>query len=249
MGVFNYRLHNNMWAQDRDSSDGNPPPSYDGDPADEAGIWEDEGISGLHGSAPSVQMDYPSGFTWDQGRPIGMYGQLGAAPYGHAPNTPWFPQHAPLVYPTRSYTPNYPAQLDSESDVSENEPDQSLNGDPQVKTEDQSYINAVDRIFNQTRELRLADVQLQNEIRTGLNSQSAMLSQSWDAVQKQLRQSRKYCKATKKKLENAESHCRDCNIDVQGEIKELRQVLMKQQKKLRKLKKLKRKLRRKLRHC
>ncbi|CCT75677.1 uncharacterized protein FFB20_01010 [Fusarium fujikuroi] len=228
-----------MWAQDRDSSDGSPPPSHDGDPADEAGIWEDEGISGLHGSAPSVQMDYPSGFTWDQRGPIDMHGQLGAVPDGHAVNTPWFPQHAPLVYPTPSYTPIYPAQLDSESDVSENEPDQSLNDDPQVKTEDQNYINAFDRIFNQTRELRLADVQLQNEIRTGLNSQSAMLSQSWVAVQKQLRQSRKYCEATKKKLEQVESH----HHDRQDEIKELRELLMKKQKKLRR--KLKRKLKRK----
>ncbi|KAF5716841.1 hypothetical protein FGLOB1_2332 [Fusarium globosum] len=218
-----------MWTQDRDSSDGSPPRSHDGDPADEAGIWEDEGISGLHGSAPSVQMDYPSGFTWDQGGPIE------AVPDGHALNTPWFPQHAPLVYPTPSYTPIYPAKLDSESDVSENEPDQSLNDDPQVKTDDQNYINAFDRIFNQTRELRLADVQLRNEIRTGLNSQSAMLSQSWVAVQKQLKQSHKYCEATKKKLEKVESH----HHNRQDEIKELRELLMKKQKKLRR--KLKRK--------
>ncbi|CVL04048.1 uncharacterized protein FMAN_14858 [Fusarium mangiferae] len=232
-----------MWAKDRDSSDGSPPPSHDGDPADEAGIWEDEGISGLHGSAPSVQMDYPSGFTCDQGRPIDMHGQLGAVPYGHALNTPLFPQHAPLVYPTPSYTPIYPAQLDSKSDVSENEPDQSLNDNPQVKTEDQNYINTFDLIFKENRELRLADVQLQNEIRTGLNSQSAMLSQSWVAVQKQLRRSRKYCEATKKKLEKLESR----HHDRQDEIKELGQLLMKKQKKL--TRKFNRKLKRKLRHC
>ncbi|KAG9495226.1 hypothetical protein J7337_013461 [Fusarium musae] len=86
-------------------------------------------------------------------------------------------------------------------------------------------------------ELRMADIQLQDEIRTGLNSQRATLSQSSSAVQKQLKQAQKCCEAIKKQLKIVESRCNDHQISVQ-ETKELRgqvMTLIKEQKSLRRL--------------
>ncbi|PNP83857.1 hypothetical protein FNYG_02545 [Fusarium nygamai] len=161
-----------------------------------------------------------------------MHNPLGAAPYRHPVNTRWAPQPVPIVCLPPTYDQRRPSQLVSESYESENRLDQSPNDYPQVKTEHKNYFNPTDVALN---ELRMADIQLQSEIRTGLNSQRATLSQSSSAVQKQLRQAQKYCEAIEKQLKIVDSRYHDRQISAQ-EIKELRGQVMtviKEQKSLR----------------
>ncbi|KAF4428862.1 hypothetical protein FACUT_9319 [Fusarium acutatum] len=207
-----------MWIKNCDSPGG--------DSADEATVCsEDAGISRWSGLGPNAkpELSYSHGFTWNQDRPFDMHDQLGAVPYGPTVNTQWFPQPVPILYPPPAYEQIRPSQLDPESDESENEPDQSPNDDLQVKTEDKNYF---DPTAVALKELRMADVQLQSEIRKGLKSQRAMLSQSSSVVQKQLRQAQKYCEAIEKELKIVKIRSRDRHINVQGEIKELRGLVM-----------------------
>ncbi|KAF5636770.1 uncharacterized protein FTJAE_5966 [Fusarium tjaetaba] len=186
--------------------------SYDVDSADDASVCsQDSGMCMSPGWAPNAkpELKYSYGPTWNQGHPSYMHNPLGAVPYSLPVNTRWAPQPAPIV----CLPPTY-------------------NQSPHIKTEHKNYFNLVDIALN---ELRMADVQLQSEIRTGLNSQSATLSLSSSVVQKQLRQAQKYCKAIKKQLKTVESRCHDRQISVQ-EVKELRgrvKTVIKEQKSLR----------------
>ncbi|KAF5701897.1 hypothetical protein FMUND_13730 [Fusarium mundagurra] len=220
-----------MSVKDCDSGDEGLPQSYsyDGDLADEGSVCsEDSGICMSHELGPNAkpELNYSYGPTWNQGHPSNMHGPPGAVPYSHPVNTQWFPQPAPIVCLPPTYDQMRPSQLVPESDESENELDQSPNDDPQVKAEDQNYINPIDTILKENQELRMADVQLQSEIRTGLNSQLAMLSQSSNAVKMQLRQAQKHCEAIEKELKIVERRYRDRQISAQGGIKELRSLLM-----------------------
>ncbi|KAF5663834.1 hypothetical protein FCIRC_11019 [Fusarium circinatum] len=166
-----------------------------------------------------------------------MCGPSGAVPDGHAINTQLFPQHVTISYPPYPSYPSYPpypppayeqicpSLLVPESDESENELDQWPNDDPQVRAEDQNYSSLPNVLLKENRELRWADIQLQSEIRTGLNSQRVMLSQFSSAVQKQLRQTQKYCEAIDKQLKIVESRSHGHHISEQGRIDELRSLV------------------------
>ncbi|KAF5545713.1 hypothetical protein FMEXI_5897 [Fusarium mexicanum] len=217
-----------MSVKDRFSPDGWPPRPYDGGEADDASVCSlDSGISMSYELGPNAEreLNYPPGLTWNPGHPFDMHGPFGAVPYGHQVNTPFFPQQVSMSYPPLANDQIRPSQLVPESDESENEVEQSPNDNPQFRAEDQNYVSFVDVILKENRELRWADVQLQSEIRTGLNSQHVTLSQSLSAVQKQLRQSQKYCKAIGKKLKIAESRNHDRHISEQGRIDELRSLV------------------------
>ncbi|KAG5744591.1 hypothetical protein H9Q69_002783 [Fusarium xylarioides] len=154
-----------------------------------------------------------------------MHDPPGAVPYSHPVNAQWSPQPVPIICLPPTYDQIQPSQLVPESDESENELDQSPNDDPQVKAEDQNYIDPIEVILKENQELRMADVQLQSEIRTGLNNQFAMLSQSSNVVQMQLRQAQKHCEAIEKEFKVAERRYRDRHISAQGGIKELRSLV------------------------
>ncbi|KAG5818775.1 hypothetical protein H9Q74_000924 [Fusarium xylarioides] len=154
-----------------------------------------------------------------------MHDPPGAVPYSHPVNAQWSPQPVPIICLPPTYDQIQPSQLVPESDESENELDQSPNDDPQVKAEDQNYIDPIEVILKENQELRMADVQLQSEIRAGLNNQFAMLSQSSNVVQMQLRQAQKHCEAIEKEFKVAERRYRDRHISAQGGIKELRSLV------------------------
>ncbi|KAF5601366.1 hypothetical protein FPANT_1737 [Fusarium pseudoanthophilum] len=199
--------------------------SYDVDSADDASVCsEGSGICmspGL-GQNANPELKYSYRPTWNQGHRSYMHNPLGAVPYIHPVNTRWAPQPAPIVYSPPIYGQSGPSPFVSESYESENRLDQSPNDYPQVKTEHKNYFSPIDVTLN---ELRMADIQLQSEIRTGLNSQRATLSQSSGAVQKQLRQAQKCCDAIEKQLKIVDGRCNDRQTSAQ-EIKELRGQLM-----------------------
>ncbi|KAH7215945.1 hypothetical protein DER44DRAFT_765175 [Fusarium oxysporum] len=225
-----------MGVKNCGSLDGSPPPLYHGGSADEDSVCsEDARILTWHGLAPDVklEMNYPCGFTFNQDRHFDMYGPLGAVPSDHAVNARSSFQHVPTSYSPPAYDYTCPSQLDPESDVSENEPDQSSNDDPQVKTEAKNYTDPVDVILNEIRRLHMADVQLKKELITGLESQCAMYSQSLSVVQGQLSQANKLIEfwgeqidTNTKQLEIVDSRCRDSHINAQGSIKELSDLMM-----------------------
>ncbi|KAF5597680.1 hypothetical protein FPCIR_3564 [Fusarium pseudocircinatum] len=200
--------------------------SYDVDSADEASVCsEDSGIYMSHGMGPNAkpELKYSYGATRNQGHPSYKHNPLGAVPYSHPVNTRWAPQRAPIVCLPPNYDQMCRSQLVPESYESGNRLDQSPNEYPQVKTEHKNYIKPIDVILN---ELRMADIQLQSEIRTGLNSQRATLSQSSSAVQKQLRQAQKDYEAIEKELKIVDSRYHDRHIKAQGEIEKLRSLVM-----------------------
>ncbi|KAF5564283.1 hypothetical protein FNAPI_2276 [Fusarium napiforme] len=199
--------------------------SYDVDSADDASVCsQDSGICMSPGWGPNAkpELKYSYGPTWNQGHPSYMHNPLGAVPYMLPVNTRWAPQPAPIVCLPPTYDQSHPSQFVSESCESENRLYQSPNDYPQVKTEHKNYFSPIDVALN---ELRMADIQLQSEIRTGLNSQRATLSQSSSAVQKQLRQAQKCFDAIKKQLKIVERRCDDRQVSAQ-EIKELRGKVM-----------------------
>ncbi|RBR15841.1 hypothetical protein FVER53590_10870 [Fusarium verticillioides] len=211
--------------------------SYDVDSADDESVCsQDSGtcMSPRWGPNAKPELKYSYGPTWNQGHLSYMHNPLGAVPYNLPVNTRWAPQPAPIVCLPPTYDQSRPPQFVSESYESEKRLDPSPNDYPHVKTEHKNYFSPTDVALN---ELRMADIQLQDEIRTGLNSQSATLSQSSSAVQKQLKQAQKCCEAIKKQLKIVESRCNDHQISVQ-ETKELRgqvMTLIKEQKSLRRL--------------
>ncbi|KAF5685326.1 hypothetical protein FDENT_6321 [Fusarium denticulatum] len=217
-----------MSVKDCDSPDESLPQSYsyDVDSADEASVCsEDPGICMSYGLGPNAkpELKYSYGPTWNQGHPSYKHNPLVAVPYSHPVNNRWAPQPAPIVCLPPTYDQRRRSQLVPESYKSGNRLGQSPNDYPQVKTEHKNYIDPIDVTLN---ELRMADIQLQSEIRTGLNSQRAALSQSSSAVQKQLRQAQNYCEAIKKELKIVESRYHDRHISAQGEIEKLRGLVM-----------------------
>ncbi|KAL9561130.1 hypothetical protein ACKAV7_014485 [Fusarium commune] len=225
-----------MGVKNCGSLDGSPPPLYHGVLADEDSVCsEDSAISTWHGCAPDVksEMNDLHRLIWDQDCHFDRYGQFGAVPYDYTVNTRSSFQHVPNSYLPPAYDHIGPSQLDSESDVAENESDQSPNDDPQVKTEAKNYIDHVDVILKEIRRLHMADVQLRTELITGLKNQYAMCSQSLSVVQGQLSQANKLIEfwgeqteTNTKQLEILDSRCRDRHINAQDSIKELSDLMM-----------------------